>query len=69
MYNNRTLELVAKTMKQTSEFYHSESIRRKAFSGLAWYSLQHKRRKNALSDMADIHYKRRFINRWVTVLN
>ena len=69
LYNNRTIALVKKMMKQTSEFMHTESLRRKAFSSLAWYSLQHKRRKNAISDLAAVHYKRRFINRWLSVLN
>ena len=39
LYNNRTIQLVQKTMKKTSEFMHMESIRRKAFSSLAWYTL------------------------------
>ena len=69
LYNNRTIALVKKTMKKTSEFYNIDSIRRKAFSSLAWYALQHKKRKNILSELAETHYKRRFINRWVEVLN
>jgi hypothetical protein len=69
LYNNRTYALVQKTMKKTSQFFNIDSTRRKAFGSLAWYGLQHKKRKNILSELSETHYKRRFINRWVEVLN
>lgn len=69
LYNNRTYALVQQSMEQTAQLYHTDALRRKAFESLAWYGLQHKRRKNQLSEEAALHFKRRFVARWVGVLN
>ena len=69
LYNNRTYALVQQNMEQSAELYHTEALKRKAFESLAWYGLEHKRRKNQLAEMAVLQFKRRFVGRWLGVLN
>jgi hypothetical protein len=69
LYNNRTLRIIKKTMANQAVIYNSEAVKRKALETLIWYTFEHMRMKNKLALIGNLHYKRRYVNRWLQVLN
>jgi len=44
-------------------------MKRKVLETFVWYALIHKKKKTKLNSIATIHFKRRFVNKWIEVLN
>lgn len=49
--------------------YNTYQMKRKVLETFVWYGLIHKKKKAKLNYMAEIYFKRRFVNKWIEVLN
>lgn len=66
LYNNRTMSILNRNMKGTADNYYKENIQKKVWDKLLLHSYKYKT-KNAMKNLADLHYKRNIILKWIHV--
>jgi len=64
LYTHRTMSILKRNMKDTANNYQKEAILKKVFEQLLVYNYKQKA-KHAMVKLADVHYKRNFMLRWI----
>lgn len=65
-YNNRTMGMLKRNMQETADSYHNDNVMKKVFEQLLVHTYKAKTKK-AMQKLADMHYKRNFIMKWMFV--
>lgn len=68
LYNYRTVSMLKKNMQCTADNYFQQNLVKKVFEHFMVRTYRFKT-KNAMKKLADIHYKRNIILKWIALTN